>query len=111
MPGRFLFSWMSGDCGCPLVLPLHVPAVLMKTNNDTAGQPPTTPDFGLVTGSRLLEIIFPDADSRPSLRSLARYVKRRRVPSIKLGAFRFFSPADVRRSLLEQQLATRGGRR
>lgn len=83
----------------------------MKTNSDTAGQPQPAPDLGLVTGNRLLEIIFPDADSRPSLRSLARYVKRRRIPSIKLGAFRFYSPADVRRSLLDQQIATRGGRR
>jgi len=90
---------------------LYVAAFSMKTNSDTARQPQPVPDFGLVTGGRLLEIIFPDADSRPSLRSLARYVKRRRIPSIKLGAFRFFSPADVRRSLLDQQPATRGGRR
>ena len=90
---------------------------MSATKTDTASrqtarageQPQVTTDFGLVKGSRLLEIIFPEADSRPSLRSLERYVKRRRIPSIKLGRLRFYSPADVRRALLDLQLATRRG--
>jgi len=67
------------------------------------------PDFGLVKGGRLLEIIFPEVDSRPCIRWLERQVKRRRIPSIKLGRLRFYSPADVRRALFEQQLVTRRG--
>jgi hypothetical protein len=89
------------------------------TETDTAGrqtaqagqQPQVTTDFGLVRGCRLLEIIFPEADSRPSLRSLERYVKRRRIPSIKLGRLRFYSPESVRGALLDQQLPTRTGYR
>jgi hypothetical protein len=65
------------------------------------------PVFGLVRGPRLLEIIFPEKGSRPSLRSLERYVRRRIVPSVKLGRQRFYSPEHVQDALLHQSL--RGG--
>jgi len=60
-------------------------------------------EFGFVCGKRLLEIIFPEKDSRPSLRSLERYVRRRIVPSVKLGRKRFYSPEQVREVLLGKQ--------
>jgi hypothetical protein len=66
--------------------------------------------FGLVRGMRLLEIIFPEKASRPSLRSLERYVRQRIVPSVKLGRQRFYSPPQVQEALLSQQ-SMRGGRR
>lgn len=72
--------------------------------------PPATPSFGLVRGQRLLEIIFPEKDSRPSLRSIERYVRRRLIPSVKLGRQRFYSPEQVRDALLGTQKLNRGAR-
>lgn len=78
--------------------------------NSETTQPPNqaTTSFGLVKGARLLELIFPEPDSRPSIRWLERHVRGRRIPSIKLGRLRFYSPEDVKRSLLERQ-PLRGG--
>ena len=64
--------------------------------------------FGLVRGGRLLEIVFPEKESRPSLRSLQRYVRRRIIPSVKLGHQRFYSPEQVHEALLGHKII-RGG--
>lgn len=85
----------------------HCPSVEVKETT-SKGPESTAPNFGLVRGPRLLEIIFPEKDSRPSLKSLERYVKRRLVPSVKLGRQRFYSPPAVREALLSKT-SSRGG--
>jgi hypothetical protein len=66
-------------------------------------------DFGFVDGNRLLGIVFPDEGSRPSLRWLERRVKRREIPSVKLGRMRLYSPEQVRIALVEAQGKGIGG--
>jgi hypothetical protein len=52
----------------------------------------------LVTGPKLLEIIFTE-DARPCLRSLDRLRKLKRVPFVRLGRLIFYSPRKVREAL------------
>ena len=93
--------------------------LVMATKNDNSRQPVNsepsispsetqTDGFGLVRGARLLEIVFPEKESRPSLRSLQRYVRRRIIPSVKLGHQRFYSPEQVHEALLGHKII-RGG--
>jgi hypothetical protein len=54
-------------------------------------------EHGLVKGERVLQILFPDEDSRPRLSTLERLVKSGHVPSLKLNRLRFYDPNAVRR--------------
>lgn len=59
-------------------------------------------------GERLLEIIFPDEDSRPTLRWLRKMQKLRRIPFVKIGRRVWFFPDQVRAAMIEQQVKARG---
>jgi hypothetical protein len=62
--------------------------------NNPAGQ-----SAGLVDGPRLLEVLFPNVECRPSIRWLRNMQKGRAIPFIKLGHLVFFDPAAVLRAL------------
>jgi hypothetical protein len=56
------------------------------------------PNNLLVSGNRLLEIIF-DKDSRPSTRWLHNQKKRRAIPFLKVGRLVRYDPERVREAL------------
>jgi hypothetical protein len=66
---------------------------------------------GLVSSAKLLESLFPDADSRPTVRWLEMQRKARRIPFIKISRLVFFDPAKVRDALNGQRSAQYGGAR
>ena len=53
---------------------------------------------GLVGAMPLLEIIFPDKKTRPSLRWLREMQAKRLVPFRKIGRKVYFDPEEVRRA-------------
>jgi hypothetical protein len=55
--------------------------------------------LGLVDGPRLLEILFPRTECRPSLRWLRDRTARGEIPYIRLGRLIFFNPPRVRAAL------------
>src|SRR5580658_3913528 len=55
----------------------------------------------LVTGERLLELIF-DEDSRPSVRWLHNQKKRRAIPFLKVGRLVKYDPDRVRETLIRR---------
>ena len=82
---------------------------MQATINHQAGQQaeqPNTLTGDWVSGKRVLESKFPDEESRPCLRSLERWVRQRKIPSVKLGRLRFYSLAAVSHALEDMQ---RGG--
>lgn len=54
---------------------------------------------GLVTAPQLLVELWPNAESRPSLRWLREQQKRRTLPFVKIGKSVFFDPLKVRTTL------------
>lgn len=54
---------------------------------------------GLLTGKELLKHIWPNAESRPSLRWLRSQQAKRTLPYVKFGRLVFFDPVKVRRAL------------
>jgi hypothetical protein len=67
------------------------------------------PDFQLVNGTTLLRRLFPE-QCRPTTRWLQTQVRRKSIPSTKIGHLRFFIPAAVRTSLEKTTTHARGGR-
>lgn len=65
----------------------------MKNENQT---------IGLVTGPRLLEILFPDKKSRPSYRWLEENKKAGVIPHKKLGRLLRFDVEEVKAAINEQ---------
>lgn len=57
----------------------------------------------LVNKQQLLEALFTE-DCRPSVRTLNRMMKRRRIPYIKISGNVFFDVNDVRQHLLKKNL-------
>ena len=55
---------------------------------------------GFVDGPRLLELLFPDEISRPSLRWLREQQKAKRLPFVRIGRLVFFDAEQVRNHLL-----------
>lgn len=53
----------------------------------------------LVGAQACIEIIFPDEDSRPSLRTFRQWQANRWLPHHKIGRRIFFDPEDVRIAL------------
>jgi hypothetical protein len=64
---------------------------------------------GLVSSKRLLEILFPDENSRPTVRWLEMNRKARKIPFIKISRLVFFNPIRVREALNYQRSAKFGG--
>lgn len=54
---------------------------------------------GLLNAPRLLETLWPDAESRPSLRWLREQQARRAIPYLKVSHKVYFDPEKVRESL------------
>lgn len=54
---------------------------------------------GKVSGKRLLEILFPDEESRPTLRFLRSLQARRLIPYYKVSRKVFFDVEEARESL------------
>lgn len=64
---------------------------------------------GLVSSEKLLELVFPDADTRPTVRWLEMQRKARKIPFIKISRLVFFDPLRVREALDNQRTARFGG--
>jgi hypothetical protein len=56
----------------------------------------------LVGAKRCLEILFPDNESRPGLRTFREWQARGMIPYRKIGRRTFFSPAEIRAALDER---------
>ena len=53
----------------------------------------------LVGAEKCLEILFPDEESRPGLRTFREWQARGYLPYLKIGRRTLFDPADVRAAL------------
>lgn len=53
----------------------------------------------LVNAARMLELVFPDPASRPSLRWVRKHRVKRTIPFIKVGSLIWFDPDQVRTAL------------
>lgn len=62
---------------------------------------------GLVDGQRLLEILWPNPECRPSRRWLKDQEKRRAIPFMRIGRLIFYSPPMVRTTLAEKAVVGR----
>lgn len=60
-----------------------------------------TPE-GLLTADELLKAIWPNPQSRPSLRWLRSQQSRRTLPYVKCGRLVYFDPAKVRQSIAKR---------
>jgi hypothetical protein len=56
----------------------------------------------LVSGPTLLETVWPDASSRPALRTLHRWKKQGFLPFTKIGKLVFYDPVKVQRAIDRQ---------
>ena len=68
-----------------------------ETNKDATPQAPT-----LVSMKKALELVFPDTESRPSLRSWNTWKAEGYFPSIKIGRRVFVNPVAAREALEER---------
>jgi hypothetical protein len=59
-------------------------------------------DLAFVPGEVLLATLWPDEETRPTLRWLRKMTKLRALPFLKLGNRVWFDPARVRRHLEKQ---------
>jgi hypothetical protein len=78
----------------------------MKSGDSVAGVVESA--TGFVGSEKLLEILFPDKNSRPTRRWLEMQRKARRVPWVSLGRLVFFDPNKVREALNRQRTASFG---
>jgi hypothetical protein len=80
---------------------------MSTTTNETHH---TDPELQLVDGPTLLKMLFPE-NCRPTHRWLQHQVKRKAIPSTKIGHLRFFVPRVVRTTLEQRHSCrTRGVR-
>ena len=56
----------------------------------------------LVGAEKCLEILFPDEESRPSIRSFREWQARRYFPHFKIGRRTFFNPVEVHDALTKR---------
>jgi hypothetical protein len=73
----------------PAVRPAHAEALF-----------PALP--GLVNAETCLRMVFPDEDSRPTLRYFRELQAKRLIPWRKIGRLVFFDPVEVRRAIDRQ---------
>ena len=60
----------------------------------------------LLNAEGLLKSLWPDTESRPSLRWLRMQQKARTIPHLKIGHLVFFSPEQVRLALEKRTIRT-----
>ncbi len=53
----------------------------------------------LVGAEKCLEILFPDEESRPGIRTFREWQARRNLPFYKIGRRTFFNPVEVHAAL------------
>ena len=56
----------------------------------------------LVTAPKLLEVIWPDADCRPCLRSIRSWTTSRVLPAIRIGGLVYYDVEQVRAALAKR---------
>ena len=56
----------------------------------------------LVTAPKLLEVIWPDADCRPCLRSIRSWTASRVLPAIRVGGLIFYDVDQVKAALAKR---------
>ena len=56
----------------------------------------------LVTAPKLLEVIWPDADCRPCIRSIRSWTASRILPSIRVGGLIFYDVDQVKAALAKR---------
>lgn len=71
-------------------------------------RPPPAEPSSLVGIQACLEIIFPDENSRPSLRAFHDWKRRGYFPQVKIGSRVFLDPEQVRASLVEKFSSEQG---
>lgn len=95
---------------------LHLARLFMnekrKLRNESATRPPRQPNTDnrpkLVTIKHLIQILFPDPESRPSLRSIQRLQKARKIPVTKVGRLCFYEPDRVGAALRRLEVPVSG---
>ncbi|HOC55292.1 MAG TPA: hypothetical protein PKI20_06705 [Verrucomicrobiota bacterium] len=81
---------------------------MCKTTEPKRTEPQPIDACGLVDGKRLLEILWPLEQCRPSWRWLQQY-SGKTIPCIRIGHLVYFDPVEVRRSLLARSSSTTEG--
>ena len=71
----------------------------MVTNHDVTAIAERNNEPQLVGMQTGLEMVFPDAESRPSFRAFTEWKRRGYFPSLKIGKRVFVDPAQVRLAL------------
>lgn len=71
---------------------------MQKHEKTTTNQP--AQNGGLVNAESLLEILFPDERSRPSLRFIRSLQAKRRLPYYKVGRLVFFDVGEARAAII-----------
>ena len=74
----------------------------VENGNRGSAQQSSDPHNQLVSGKKLLELLF-DEESRPTVRWLHNQQKARTIPYVKIGALVFFNPDQVRKTLESRQ--------
>jgi hypothetical protein len=96
-------------CSCnqfPLVYGSDVNTHMSKEVIEKQNEPQET---GLVDGPRLLEILFPNEQCRPSMRWLKTQEAKRAIPFMRLGRLIYYNP-EVARAALEAKTQPMRGR-
>lgn len=70
------------------------------SSTDKSHSAPET--LGLVRIEKLGEDIFPDKESRPSVRTLRNWTRQRVIPSLKIGRLRYYDPSRVLAALRQK---------
>ena len=73
--------------------------MLMITSNNVTALAEQNNEPQLVGMKTGLELVFPDPETRPSIRAFNEWKKKRYFPSIKIGKRVFVDPVMVRKAL------------
>ena len=69
--------------------------------------PPQSPHDNLVDVHGLLTLLWPDEQSRPSVRWVRERQRKREIPFLKLGGLVYFVPRLVREEMVKRSLRVR----
>ena len=73
-----------------------------ESNHEVDGSREKNPDEPLVDASRLLEVLFEDGSSRPTLRWIRKMQSQRKIPYYKIGHLVRFRVSEVQEALSQK---------
>jgi hypothetical protein len=73
----------------------------MQLQNQTLPEAQSLSD-DFVNASRLLELVFPQEESRPCMRTLKYWQSRKMIPFTRIGKRSFYQPARVKAALVKK---------